>query len=140
MSKKVVFATGIVAFLFIIGCGVGSSTEPTASDNKRLDNQANGTVNPSSKPVAAKQIIAGDWKVGTKENIDAGTITPGTYVVTSPDDGIGCYWRRVKAFDGEFNSIIANGLVDPGKTSRVVVKATDKGLSLEHDCLAKKEK
>jgi hypothetical protein len=79
---------------------------------------------PGTKAPAANTIVDGDWEVGTE-------VKPGTYKTTVPADSFGCYWERLKGFDGSFDSIIDNGNVDAGKTARVTIKATDKGFHAE---------
>jgi small nuclear ribonucleoprotein (snRNP)-like protein len=137
MNKKLI-ATGTIAALFLIGCG--SSPKVTSDDEKRVDGQAHGVPENQGQSVEPAHIEAGDYKIGKKDDLTAGIISPGTYVITALSDGINCYWARLKNFDNDMNSIIANGNIDPGRNARVTVKSTDKGLKLENDCLAKKEK
>lgn len=77
----------------------------------------------------AVELRSGTWKVPTE-------IKPGTYVTTAGTGLLGgCYWARVKSFDGEMNSLIANGLVEAGSRGRFTVKASDKGVELTGDCV-----
>lgn len=86
---------------------------------------------PTAPPVKGKPpakvtptLGAGTWEVGTEAK--AGTWT--TIAVGH------CYWARLTAFDGDFDSITANGNLDPGDHGRITVKKTDKGLELSGDC------
>lgn len=128
----------VAVVLMLIGCG--SVSEPDENDINRLNEHAGkSTALPQTKPVK-KQITSGDWEVGKKENLNAGIITAGTYVITATAGGFGCYWETVRNFDGDFRSIISNGNVDPGATARVNVKSSYAGLRLQNDCVAQKKK
>lgn len=138
MNKRLV-ALFISTGILVVGCA--GSPEPNSSDNTRIDQQTENDEGFSAPATPANnKIEAGTWKVGKKDNIPGGVITPGEYVITATEDGYGCYWQRVRNFSGEFNSIIANGNIDQGKTARVTVKSSDKGLELQNSCLAKKSK
>lgn len=128
---------GAVVLLVAIGCASDPAT-PDANDLEKLDKQA-GNNSAAPEAPAKKYINGGDWEVGKKENLEAGVITAGTYVISVPETGIHCYWETVKDFEGSFDSIIANGNIDPGTTARVVVKSSYAGLSLKGDCIAKKK-
>lgn len=78
----------------------------------------------AAKALAPARVGAGTWQVGAE-------IKPGTYTTTARQD---CYWARLKGFDGEFDSIIANGNLAAGEHGRLTVKKTDKGLELTGDC------
>lgn len=143
--KKILATGSVIIAVFLIGCGANS---PTKSDRENLDTQVttttpqatSTTVVKTPPPVAkVKDITEGDWEIGKKDNLDAGVITPGLYIVTAIADSYGCYWERVRDFDGDVDSIISNGNIDEGKFARVNVKASDKGLHLDSGCLAKKK-
>ncbi len=141
MNKKFLLAVPVIGML--IACGANS--EGSESDIARLNEQAAKDNAPSvaDKGPANKvsTITEGDWEVGTKDNFSANVLTPGTYVITSPEDGImGCYWTAVKDFTGDAKSIISAGLVEAGKSGRMVVKKSYGGVTLQGDCLAKKKK
>lgn len=127
-------AIGIIATL--IACGSGS---PSDNDVNRVNERAAASVAPAKSAAQQLQIDGGDWEVGKKDDISAGIISPGKYVITATENGYGCYWETVKNFDKNGDYIIANGNVDPGHTGIVVVKSTYAGLSLVGDCLAKKK-
>ena len=130
--KKYLFA---IAAIFLIGCG---ATEPTEDDINRLNEHASNNTS-APKISANKELTAGSWEIGKKEDISAGVILPGTYIITVPSTGINCYWETVKDFDQTLKSIVANGNVSPGETTRVVVKKSYAGLTLNGDCLGKKK-
>jgi hypothetical protein len=155
-SKGTAIVLGIVLGLLSLCCvlGVinlatgGSKSAPTivVTDNGTAGAVGAATwraVEPvksaaSSKPAATKApapvFTSGSYEIGKSNNPDGGTIKPGTYKVTTPDH---CYWERVKSFDGEFGSIIANGNIEAGETVRVTIKRTDKGLNMTDDCVLK---
>jgi hypothetical protein len=138
--RKIVATLIGVSAITAIACS-SAPNEATDADVSRLNEHANNKQ--SSTPVASpkpKLITGGDWEIGNKEDIGAGVITPGTYIITVPESGYGCYYETVKDFEQKFDSIIANGNVDPGQTARVVVKKSYAGLSLKGDCLATKKK
>lgn len=88
-------------------------------------------ANTKAKVTAAVPTTVGDgtWEVGAE-------VQPGTYTVTS--DGY-CYWARLKNFDGELDSIITNGNLDPGARGRVTVRKSDKGIELAGGCTWKRK-
>jgi hypothetical protein len=96
---------------------------------------ATPTAPAKPKPVTLE---AGTYEVGKTTDVGAGTIAAGTWKISTPADGLNCYWSRLKNFDGELTSIRANGNVAPGSTARVTLKATDKGLELLGDCRARR--
>jgi len=84
---------------------------------------------PAVTTTAAKAagIGEGQHEVGTD-------IKAGTYTTTVPADELNCYWARVKSFDGELTSIIANGNLAAGAKGRMVVKASDAGVIFQGGC------
>jgi hypothetical protein len=109
--------------------GDGKTAGPVASTAVDI---ANGAVSrastkakpPAKAPAKAATVGAGSWEVGTE-------VEAGTYTATATDH---CYWARLKAFDGDLDSIITNGNLDAGQRGRITVKKTDKGLELSGDC------
>jgi hypothetical protein len=139
-NKRVVMKNSIkvalaVSAVFLIGCG---STSANEDDVNRLNDNAGNT---STKPQVAKvkEMTSGSWELGSKEDLNSGTIVAGTYIVTATSSGFGCYWETVKDFDNTIESIVANGNIDPGATARVNVKKSYAGITLRGDCLAKKK-
>jgi hypothetical protein len=114
-------AAAVIA-LTLIACG-------TAPDNKAVPADVAADAGLASAPPAAKKqpgtVDSGTWKVGAE-------VKPGTYLATAETH---CYWARLRNFDGELTSIIANGNLEPGQRGRLTVKSTDKGLEVNGDCL-----
>lgn len=119
---------------FLALCVLGTIVSAVAS---RGDGHTTGPVTlaapaTSAAPAKAKPpakpkpetVGAGSWQIGTE-------VKPGTYTATAQDH---CYWARLKGFDGELGSIIANGNLDAGEHGRITVKKSDKGLELSGDC------
>jgi hypothetical protein len=132
--KKFYTGVGIAFVLTVIAC---SAPDTTQEDIDKLNERAGATspTNNASK-AAPKGITAGTWEVGKKADLDKNVITAGTYVINTPADGYNCYWERVRNFDNNMNSIIANNNLSPNESSLVSVKSTDKGLVLKGECLA----
>lgn len=122
MTKpRTYLAAAVAAAIVAIGCGTPA---PKARD---LDT-APAPVAPNATAPAAQPagIGEGSWEVGTD-------VKAGTYTTTVPA-GEHCYWARLKDFDGELESVIANGNLSPGAKGRLVVKATDKGVEMRGAC------
>ena len=47
---------------------------------------------------------------------------PGRYKTRVPEDSSGCYWEKMKDDSGGFNSLIANGEVNPGGRVSITLK------------------
>lgn len=73
--------------------------------------QAGGPLD--HRPVLPSTFTDGDYLVGIE-------ISAGRFQASDPD----CYWERVSSFDGDFSSIITNGL-----STIVDVSSSDYGLS-----------
>ena len=69
-------------------------------------------------------ITPGMWLVGSQ-------VTPGTYMSYV---GYGCYWERLRNFDGTLSAIIANDYVDTPGYRYVQVSAGDVGFQTDGDC------
>lgn len=115
---------------------VGGRDDGKAAGPVTLAAPATSAAPTKAKPPAEAQpakpkpvtVGAGSWEVGTE-------VKPGTYTATAQDH---CYWARLKAFDGDLNSIITNGNLDAGDRGRITVKKSDKGLELSGDCTWKR--
>ncbi len=69
-------------------------------------------------------ITPGMWLVGRQ-------ITPGTYRASvSP----GCYWERLRHFQGNFAGIIASDFIDSAGQQDVEIRASDAGFHSDGDC------
>lgn len=159
MRNKKYYAAAIAAIALMVSC----ATEPennVDAEMERLNKQAGAavasatadlassvpTIVPSATPekttpppVVPSLLEEGSWQIGKKTSIESGVISAGTYVITTKADAYGCYYARVKNFDGELDSIITNDNISPGATKRVVVKSTDGGLELGAGCIATKQ-
>jgi hypothetical protein len=110
--------------LFVIGCAGGSTPDGPVEPNP-----------PAARGTTAKGKPAGPATVGDGQHAVGADIKAGTYTTTVPEDAlIGCYWARVKDFEGELKSITANGNLEPGAKGRVVVKKSDAGVELKGGC------
>jgi hypothetical protein len=94
-------------------------------------------VSPAPPKAVTQQFFTeGTYEVGSKSSPEDGTIKPGTYVLGTTDH---CYWARLKDFDGDLDSILANGNLDTNGADtaqgRITVKKSDKGLELTGTCV-----
>jgi hypothetical protein len=103
---------------------------PTATQPHTARPTAAKAFTKNPQPVAV-QFGAGTWKVGPE-------VKAGTYTTTAK--GGPCYWERIKSFDGDFDSIIANGNLDQGAHGRITIKSTDGGITFSGDCVWTKDK
>lgn len=151
--QKVVFGvTMLLISVICLGCGLGRALTgnqdatatpsavhliepPTSSTSAAGQKVAEPIKTTTPAPKPEQVFTEGTYEVGGKSSVEDGTIKPGTFVLITPDH---CYWERVKNFDGDFDSIIANGNLDApdGKAAqgRITIKKTDKGITLEGDC------
>lgn len=130
----------VMGTLVIVAAGLGTSPANHVPSMVISQYPPNVTTAPTTagvppqavaEPVRVAAFEAGDYAIGN-ENVPGESLKPGTYRVTAGE--YGCYWARVKSFDGELGSIITNGNIDGGRTATIVVKKTDKGLQLQNDC------
>lgn len=133
--KKRYIVVPVIGVL-LIGCGF-NSPEPTEADQNRINNRIEESAASSSAP-KKKEIQAGTWKVGKKTDLDKGTIAPGEYSITSPENGFNCYYEVVRNLEQEGNWIISNGNAGPGEVFVVKVTSKAKALVLQGECLATK--
>lgn len=118
---------------------LGETATPEAGTVSPEAEDPTPSPSPIAKPKPAAVVLeAGTYEVGKRTDAEALVIAPGTWKIHTPDDGINCYWARLKDFDGELTSIRSNGNVASGKTARVNVKASDEGLELLGDCEARR--
>jgi hypothetical protein len=81
------------------------------------------TPKPTTPPPVFRTFGDGTWEVGSD-------IKAGTYRLREP--AFGCYWARLKGFDGTLNDILANENVDDAYAV-VTIKSTDAGFE-SSDC------
>lgn len=83
-----------------------------------------GTWDVSPLRGSSTSIAPGVWLVGAQ-------VPPGTYRASAVS---GCYWERVRDFQGRLQSIISNDFVATTGTVRVTISAGDVGFSTDGDC------
>ena len=131
-SKKLLWI--IIAVLALLGLLCGVAVSASGGDK---DNRATGVVDVPATPESKTKSTAKNTKPKTVKSFGEGTyevgseIEAGTYVTVAPNH---CYWERLKDFDGEFDSIIANDNLDEGAKGRVNVKKSDAGIKFQGDC------
>lgn len=104
----------IISTIFLIGCNSQKSDiDPTAI--------ATGVQEPLG-------ISDGIWLVGPE-------VKPGRYVTTVADDSAGCYWARLRDFEGTYDSIVDDGLWLKGAKARITIKETDVAIELVGGCI-----
>ncbi len=69
-------------------------------------------------------IADGMWLVGAQ-------IQPGTYRVNA---GSGCYWARLRGFDGTLSEIIVNDFISGGGQAIVTISSSDVGFENDGRC------
>jgi hypothetical protein len=117
------YLVSLVSLLSVGALGCAGTTTP---DSAPPDAPSYTTV--TKQPLGPGQISDGQLEVGAD-------IKAGTYTTTVPADVLNCYWARLRNFDGELGSIVANGNLKPGAKGRLVVKATDAGVELSGGCI-----
>ena len=83
-----------------------------------------GTWFNSPRTGAQATIPPGIWLVGSQ-------ITPGTYRV---DARSGCYWERLRNFEGVISSIIDNEFVSSAGQQLVTISSSDVGFNNDAEC------
>jgi hypothetical protein len=69
-------------------------------------------------------ITPGVWLVGRQ-------VSPGTYRAAAAE---GCYWARLRDFEGTFDGVIANDFVIDAAQQLVEISAGDAGFSSDEEC------
>lgn len=118
---RATLVAALVVAAFAIGCS--GETTPNYPPLPKVTAPADG----AHLPTGPGGIGDGTYRVGRD-------LKAGTYTTTVPADSFGCYWARLKDFDGELGSIAANGDLSPGAKGRMTVKATDKGVEFTGGC------
>lgn len=121
MNKRTLAALATAA-LIAVGCGSTPNDDAPVQPNPPA-----GTA--QARKAAPKVATVGDGQHAVGEDIK-----PGTYTTVVGEDSFGCYWARVNDFEGELQSIIANGNLDPGAKGRIVVKKSDAGVEFKGGC------
>jgi hypothetical protein len=81
-------------------------------------------IKDSPRQPAQASIPPGVWLVGSQ-------IAPGTYQVSA---GAGCYWERLRNFEHNLGSIIANDFISSGGNQFVTISSGDVGFQNDGDC------
>lgn len=123
---KISTVSVFVAFM-LAACSVDSLRKEEELQPTELPSLT--AVTPTHDP---RLLSDGVWKVGFE-------IEVGTYVTTAPDTTPGCYWARLKGFDGEPRNLIRNGRVSQGGRGRFTINKNDVGVELTGECIWKKE-
>lgn len=121
------YTAAVLGVLGAIACG---GAEPGGVIPAPEDQPSSADPSAVSQPKTSA-LMSGTLEVGKE-------VKPGTYSTTAAEDSFGCYWARLRNFDGGVESIIANGNLGPGQKGRFTVKKSDKGLELTGDCVWKK--
>ena len=95
-----------------------------ASDAGFVPDAQCGTWDVSPLRGSSTTVVPGIWLVGAQ-------VPPGTYRASA---AYGCYWERVRDFQGRLQSIISNDFVAAAGTVRVTISAGDVGFSTDGDC------
>lgn len=122
-------AAASAAAALLIACGAG--TDPSASPTQTPGTPTFVTTMDSPSPAAsapapapsirqAITIASGTWQVPEE-------VKPGTYKTRVPADSWNCYWERLRNFDSNLDSIIANGNAKPDTNAIVTIGKADKG-------------
>ena len=83
-----------------------------------------GSWSMSQRGGVKADITPGVWLVG-------GQITPGRYRANVSS---GCYWERMRHFQGNLNGVIANDFVSSAGQQLVEIRASDAGFHSDGDC------
>lgn len=111
--RNVIIAAGVAAGLGVglVACGTDTTGNDTVSERPTP-----GKAEPEKKETTPTSFRSGKFLVGT--DIKAGTYKTAGPAAGGDQVGIGCYWERTKDDSGEFDSIIANEIVDgPGRVT-----------------------
>lgn len=121
-----------LALIVAVGCG-GGTTGSSDPDTAAPPAAGQDATSKTDKAAEGKPAGIGDgqYEVGSE-------IQVGDYRTTVPADSFGCYWARVHDFDGELQSIIANGNLQAGARGRITVKKTDAGVEFTGGCTWKR--
>jgi hypothetical protein len=122
-------AFAVVAFCGLVGVMVANNAGSAAPEHSTVADEASGGAPGSVVATLAAAPVVKTWTAGQYEV--GPDIAPGTYVTVANGP---CYWARLSAFDGEFDSIIANDLIKNGTRARVTVKKGDKGVEFTGRC------
>jgi len=108
-----------------IGFNAGQWIVDILSGDKAFKTDSDcGTWFQSQRRGLQATITPGMWEVGSQ-------INPGTYRATVSS---GCYWERMRNFQGTLGGIIANDFVGSAGQQLVEIRASDAGFQSDDDC------
>jgi hypothetical protein len=95
------------------------------SSDKAFKSSSCGTwFKDSPRQGAQTNISKGMWLVGSQ-------LSPGTYSASVQS---GCYWERLRNFQGVLASIIANDFISSAGSALVTISASDSGFDTNDSC------
>ena len=108
-----------------VGFNAGQWIVDVLSSDRAFETDSDcGTWSTSSRGGLQAEIRPGMWLVGSQ-------IAPGRYRTSASS---GCYWERMKHFQGTLNGIIDNEFVGSGGQQLVEIRASDVGFQSDEDC------
>ena len=137
-APTVLLVVLLVSMVAIVGCLAmvlargnldpkATPAQSPAVTSQHASTRPTATATTKAAPPTPVQFGGGTWTVGSE-------IKPGTYTTTAKPGDV-CYWERLKTFDGEIDSVIANGNIGSGERGRITIKPTDKGVRFEGGCV-----
>lgn len=102
--------------------GTKASPRPTATVTETAEAEPAPTVTETetvtAKPKKTEKPGPATTFPGEGEYLVGEDIKPGTYKTAGPEGDFGCYWERATNASGEFDSIIANNILNgPGRVT-----------------------
>ena len=95
------------------------------SSDRAFETDANcGTWFPTQRRGLQADITPGVWLVGSQ-------VAPGRYLASAT---AGCYWERMRDFQGTFEGVIANDFVNAPGQQLVQILASDAGFQSDDGC------
>jgi len=125
MNRKTGLAIAAVVVCSLAGAGGGYWAQNHGDGRSQFVSVA---APASTSPVRVTYSGAGLYLVPSQ-------FAAGTYMVTAGAGDFGCYWERLKAFDGRKASILSSGDASRGGYGRLVVSGTDRAVRMVGDCV-----
>ena len=125
MAKtKTVLSVTAVALCCLAGAGAGYWAQSRDTPAAFIP-----AAEPSSaSPVRVTYSGAGVYRVPDQ-------FAAGTYMVTAGAGDFGCYWERLRSFDGRKASVLSSGDASRGGYGRLVVTPKDAAVRMVGDCV-----
>jgi hypothetical protein len=125
MSRKKVLSVVAVAVCSLAGAYGGYWAQNHGGGGAQFVSVASPA---STSPVRITYSGAGLYLVPSQ-------FAAGTYMVTAGAGDFGCYWERLRAFDGRDASVLSHGDASRGGYGRLVVTPKDLGVRMVGDCV-----